>query len=307
MSSRPDVTLAQLEALIAAGDAGSVSTAAAMLHTSQSNLSISLGNLERRLGVELLVRHRSKGVSLTAIGRKISIRARDILEAVHGLQDAARGELDELEGEVRIGCYLPLTPFYIPRLMADLREGSPHTRLAITEGSQDVLQRAVLDGELDLALVYDQSLPDQLDFHHLAYVWPYVIAAPASEIGASEQVSLLELSAYTMVNYETAFTAARSLDLFRSAGAPLPAEVRATSLDSVRALVAAGVGFSILNQRWGTDLTADGARVVSIELSDQVTPLGLGVLTRPSTRSAKVSTVISLLGAHAKERHSARE
>lgn len=304
MSHRVDVTLSQLEGLIAAADAKTLSNAAELLHTSQSNLSISMTKLERILGVELLVRYRSKGVGLTAIGLDVATRAREIIRAVHDLEGAARGELDDLDGALRIGSFIPLTPFYIPRLLADIRERSTTIEIEIREESQDVLQRAVFNGELDLALVYDQDISEQLEFHPLASVWPYVIVPPDSELAKLQAVSLAELATHTMVNYEVTFTVRRSFDLFAVAGVRLPAEMRATSLDSVRALVAAGVGFSILNQRWGTNVTADGAEVVQVEILDKVEPLRLGVITRPRTRSARVLLAISLLRVQAKRRHS---
>ena len=302
--TRLNVTLSQLEALIAAADTGSLSNAAAALHTSQSNVSVSMAKLERLLGVELLVRYRSKGVGMTAIGQEIATRAKEIVNAVRDLEHAASGELDELQGALRIGCFLPLTPFYIPRLMADIRERSTTMDLVIREGTQDMLQRAVFEGELDLALVYDRDLPAQLDFHPLASVWPYVIVPPHSALADRSTVSLAELSTHTMVNYELTFTAGRAYELFEAARVALPNEMRATSLDSVRALVAAGVGFSILNQRWGTNITADGAEVVPVEILDDVEPMRLGVITRARTRSARVTLAISLLRAQAQRRHS---
>ncbi len=303
MSTRLNVTISQLEGLIAAADSGSLSNAATALRTSQSNLSVSMAKLERVLGVELLVRYRSKGVVLTSIGQEIASRAKEIVNAVRELEEVASGELDELDGALRIGCFLPLTPFYIPRLMADIRERSASTELVVREATQDVLQRAVFEGELDLALVYDHDIPDRLNFHALASVWPYVIASPQSELGKRGVVSLAELSTLTMVNYEVTFTVGRSFELFEAAGLPFPSEMRATSLDSVRSLVAAGVGFSILNQRWGTNITADGAEVVPVEISDDVAPLRLGVITRSRTRSARVALAISLLRAQAQRRH----
>ncbi|MBK0420023.1 LysR family transcriptional regulator [Leucobacter sp. CSA1] len=303
MGSRLDITLMQLESFIAAASCESISAAAEQLHTSQSNLSVAVANLERRLGVELLVRRRSKGVGVTPAGRDLLVRARAIVEASRELEDAARGGREELEGDLQVGCHLPLTSFYVPGLIAGVRDRAPGVRPSIREGNQDELQQAVHDGELDLALVYDQSLPTRLRFHRFASVWPYAIVAPGTAIAARGTTSLAELSTLTMVNYEAVYAAGRSHELFRSAGLPLPAEIRARSLDSVRALVAADLGFSILNQRWGTNLTADGAEVVPVELTDRVSPMGIGVLTRRSALSAKTALAIEILRAHAVHRH----
>lgn len=305
MASRSTLTLAQLENLVAAVDSGSITTAAERLHTSQSNLSVSIANLERVLGAEMLVRHRSRGVVPTVVGRELAARARHILDAVRDLEDAARDDLQTLGGDLRVGCQLPLTPFYLPRLMSEVAERARGVTLTIREGDQDTLQRAVREGELDLALIYDQGVPEALRFHHFASVWPYVIVAAGSEFATRRRVSLAELSAHTMVTYDVVLTVGRSLDLFHDAGVPLPAEVRATSVESVRALVAAGAGFSILNQRWGTDVTADGSVVVELELADAVEPLRLGAVTRPNPPSRRVALALAVFQAHAQRRHPA--
>ncbi len=308
MTVRADITLAQLEALTAAANAGSLTAAAAELRTSQSNVSVAIANLERTLGVELLVRHRAKGVALTAVGRTVTQRGWEILEAVQALQERARGEQEGLEGELRIGSFLPLTPFYTPALLQELQERAPAVRLTIREATMDALQKGVQEGDLDLALVYDQVLPATLTFHRLARVRPYVIATPGTALAARRAVSLAELTASgeTMITYDMPFTVERTEQLFATAGVPLPPEVRVMGLDSVRSLVGAGVGFSLLNQRWATDATADGGEVISVELSDDVEPLGLGIISRQARPNAKTMLAMDILRRQALQRHPPR-
>ncbi|GAB2736053.1 LysR family transcriptional regulator [Amycolatopsis magusensis] len=304
VGTRVGTSFAQLEFLAAAIEDGNMTTAAARLHTTQSNLSVALAKLERHLGVELLVRHRSRGVVPTAAGLEIAERARAILRAARELEEWSRTETEEVTGSVRLGCFVPLTSFYIPALLRELQERAPRLEVSIEEAPMDVLRQHVADAELDLALVYDQRLPDQLVFRHLADVSPYVIFASDSPFARRERVHLHELTGQTMVSYDlSSFTTTRTRQLFEHLGLPAPRELPATSIETVRALVAGGAGFAILNQRWGTDVTADGSAVTSVELADHVEPLGLGVITRQATRSAKVRLLGDLLATHAARRH----
>ena len=305
MGVRVGATISQLEFLVEAAEAGNMTTAAERLHTSQSNLSVGIAKLERTLGVELLVRRRSKGVLLTPAGADAAARARDILHAVRELEDSARAGRGALDGSLSIGCFMPLTSFYAPALLRSLQERAPELEVSVREASLDVLHRLVRDAELDLALVYDQRLPADLRFQRLASVRPHVIVAPDGALARRASVSLADLVDETMVTYDLPFTMERSRQLFASQGLPVPHEVLATSIESERAFVAAGVGFSILNQRWATDRTAAGAEVRMLELTDAVQPLGLGVITRSVAPSRKVALALELLGAEAARRHPA--
>ncbi len=302
--ARASISLPQIETFVAVADAGTLTAAAAALHTSQSNVSVALSKLEQQLGVEVFVRQRSKGVALTREGRQLLGRARSILEDVRRLEESASGARDDLRGELRFGCYVPLTSFYVPPLVAALGAAAPALAVEVREGAQDELQDAVAGNDLDLALVYDQNVPDGLRFVPLVRVWPYAIAARDSSIAAAGSVSLRELARHTMISYEASFTVERSLDLFRSAGLRPPEEVRARSLDSVRALVAAGMGFAILNQRWASGATASGAEVDEVEIEDDVEPMQLGVIMRPSAETARLRLAVEQLRHIARRRHS---
>lgn len=283
-----------------------MTTAASLLHTSQSNVSVAVMKLERELGIELLTRRRAKGVTLTPAGRAAVERARIILRGTRDLEEWSQADTSELAGEVGLGCFTSLTSFYIPPLLRALHIQAPQLALSVQEGTLDELQRLVAEGELDLALVYNQELTPRVTFREMGRVDPYVIVAPQSRFAHQGRTSLAELSTETMVTFNLPFTAERTRQLFTSAGLHLPREVLTTSVETMRAFVAADVGFAILNQRWGTNLTADGAEVIAIELTDIVEPLRLGTITRPATRSAKNRLVSDLLAAQAQRRHPGR-
>jgi DNA-binding transcriptional LysR family regulator len=303
MVQRLGVTLAQLEFFVAVADAGSISAAAEALHTSQSNVSVAIGKLERHLGVELLVRHRAKGVTPTASGRDLASRARRVLREVQSLEEAGHALASEPAGDIAVGSFPPLTPFYVPALLRDLQSSAPGLVVTVREGPLDLLQHQVAAAELDVALVYGLNVPDALVFTAMAEIVPHVIVAADSPLADREWVSLAELSDQTMVTLDLAFSVDRGRAVFDALGLPRPAEVSATSVETMRALVAAGIGFAMLNQRLATDTTVDGGRVAALSLTDEITPLPLGTIRRPASWNPRLRAVTDVLARQARERH----
>ncbi|MEO8328444.1 MAG: LysR family transcriptional regulator, partial [Candidatus Nanopelagicales bacterium] len=72
-------TLRQLEYFVAVAEAGTITAAAEQIHLSQSAMSTALADLERVFGVQLLVRHHSRGVTLTPSGEDLLVTARELL------------------------------------------------------------------------------------------------------------------------------------------------------------------------------------------------------------------------------------
>lgn len=295
MTGRLSFTFTQLESLVAAADAGNMTTAATAIHTSQSNLSVAIGKLERQLGTELLVRHRTKGVSVTPGGREVVSRARVILRLACELQEWSREDSTALRGDLRIGSFLPLTPFYIPGLLNGIRTHAPQLTTSIHEDTLDVLQELVRSTELDVALTYDQEMPPDLEFTEIAVAASYVIVSRTSRFADAESVSLSDLTDEPMIVYDLPFTIDRGRWIFDVHGLPRPPEQSATTVDTMRAMVGADLGFAILHQRWPTNLTAGGTEVVPLEIIDDIAPLRVGTMARPENRAARVRLVTTLL------------
>lgn len=303
---RLDVTIAQLELFTLVAKTGSMTAAAGLALTTQSNVSVAIAKLERTLETELVVRHRAKGVSVTPSGAEVLRRAGHLLQTARELQEWARSEHDELAGELRVGCFLSLAPFYLPLLLRGLRERAPLIEVTVREGSMDALDALVADGELDLALVYDQGIPASLRFFPILDVHPYVIVAADSPLAGRGTIRLRDLVGEPMVSYDLPFAIERSRSLFDMVGVPRPREVTATSIEALRALVGAGLGFAVLNQRWATDVTATGAQIVELELEldDRLPPLRMGTVVRGSDIAAKVRLVHEILTEGATSEHS---
>lgn len=300
---RINFTLLQLEHFLAAVDTGSMTLAAQLLRTSQSNVSASVSTLERRLRTKLLIRHRSKGVTTTPEGKTMAEGARKILTLGQELQySLTRGSTD-LRGKVNVGIFYSMAPFYVPELLREIQELAPGLEIVVREASLHELSCLVESAEIDIALVYDQQLPAHLTFTQMAEVIPYVIVSTESPLAHRSEVSLHELTETPMVVYDLPVTMEHGREIFRELGLPQPREVHATSFETGRAMVAVGTGFAVMNQRTASDVTADGRSVVPLEISDSVTPLRIGALTRTRRPTRSVMIVQDILSKQAVLRH----
>lgn len=248
-----DATLRQLEYFIAAVEEGSVTAASQRLHLSQSALSMALGELERALGAQVLVRHR-RGVRPTRIGEQVLTDARRLLADLHDLQTSARERQDGLMGRLVVGCYSTLSPIVLPRALGDYIERFPGVDISFSEGPQDVLIDNLRNGTLDLALLYDYG-PDvaahraDLTFETIFTAPPYVLLPENHRLTTVDVVSLDDLRDEPLILFSLDPGGDYFLSLFHAQGIEPVVRYRATSFELVRSLVARGFGYSILSQR----------------------------------------------------------
>jgi DNA-binding transcriptional LysR family regulator len=148
-----EVTLTQLAYLVALADARSFTRAADAVGVAQPTLSRQLRALEDELGAPLVDRGGREGVTLTAAGEVVLPLARRMLADA----DAARTGVAELvglrSGRVRVGATPSLCIGVLADVLRVFHEQYPDVRLELVESGSQPLVRALVRGELDVALV----------------------------------------------------------------------------------------------------------------------------------------------------------
>jgi DNA-binding transcriptional LysR family regulator len=148
-----EVTLTQLTYLVALADARSFTRAADTVGVAQPTLSRQLRALEDELGASLVDRGGREGVTLTAAGEVVLPLARRMLADA----DAARTGVAELvglrRGRVRVGATPSLCIGVLADVLRVFHEQYPDVRLELVESGSQPLVRALVRGELDVALV----------------------------------------------------------------------------------------------------------------------------------------------------------
>ncbi|MFD3619439.1 LysR family transcriptional regulator [Streptomyces sp. NPDC058676] len=263
-----NLSLRQLEYFVAVADTGSMSAAAVRCHASQASISTAIADLERRLGVQLLVRRRAKGAFLTEAGSRILERAQAMLAQADELTASARAEEGRLAGRLTIGCYAALTPFLIPPLVDGFRQVHPAVDLELIEGQQEEMRQALLQGGCDLALLYAFGAQPGLSCTTLRSSRPYVIVSAGHPMAERKAVSLAELADEPLIIYSEPPAQQNADHWFSLAGAQPNVRYRTSSIEAVRSMVARGLGFATLIQSWPTDTSVEGLPLASVPLSD---------------------------------------
>lgn len=288
-----DITLKQIEYLMAAAEAGSVTGAAAKLFLSQSAVSTALADLEQALGAQLFVRH-PRGMTLTAAGREALADGRRVLDGVDEMRETARANVDSLSGRLRIGCYSTLAPVLLPRVIDGFLRKNPLVDISFIEGSQEALADALRSGAIDLAIVYDYNIqemghPDEFTLRRVDSVAPYVLLPPEHRLADRRKVSLHELAPEPLILFDLAPGGEYFLSFFHQAGLQANVRFRTTSFEMVRSLVARGLGYSILSQRTDISMSYEGKVFAVCDLADEISPLAISTsrLTkaRPTRRT----------------------
>lgn len=275
--SDPGFTLVQLRYFAAAARHGSMTHAAREMMVSQSAVSTAVAALERELEVQLLLRHHARGLTLTPAGRDFLQAVRDFLAHSVELVESARQAGSEVIGELAVGCFTTLAPFRLPTLLAAFEKRHPAVRVAVREGDHAGLKRALRAGECELALLYAYDLDDDIEHVVLDATRPYALVSSDHPFAARAdgRVSLQELADEPMILLDLPHSRDYLLGVMRAGGIEPVIRHRSAGYETVRALVAHGHGYALLNQRPAHPGTYAGRDAVPLALRDDVPPLNV--------------------------------
>lgn len=276
--AEPSYTLVQLRYFAAAAELGSMTAAARQLRVSQSAVSTAVAQLESDLGVQLLLRHHARGLTLTAAGRSFFTELRSFLVQAAELTEHARDAGGALVGDLAVGCFATLAPFHLPALLAAYEAKFPKVHVSVVEGEHAQLKKALRDGACELSLMYAFELDDDIDRLLVDSARPYAIVAANHPLAKRKRVSLAELAPEPMVLLDLPYSNAYFESIIASTGLVPQVRFRTSGYETVRSLVANGHGYALLNQQPAHAETYSGQKVVSLALRDDLPPLEI-VLT----------------------------
>lgn len=291
MVSRRDITLTQLIYFVEAAEAASMTAAADELRVAQSAISTSVGNLEQSLGAQLFVRRRAKGLHLTAAGAELLGRARSILDSVDDALDALRP--DSFAGSLRVGCFRTLVPFYLPAILEGVDSEYPDLRLEVTELTLDQVRDALLDHSIEAALTYDVGFGPDIRCEVLATVPMYAAVSQDHPLAERESVSLAELTREPMVLLDLPLSRDYFLRVFTDHGLRPAVRYRFFDYEGVRAMVAAGRGFTLLNQQPKVDYTYSGIQLRHLRIEESTAALDIVVARLDADVATRKSEIFS--------------
>ena len=295
-----DLKLKDLRYLVAVADQRHFGRAAARCFVSQPTLSAQLKKLEQAFGVQLIERAPNK-VALTPAGEEIVARARRILEASDEIVTLARSHRDPLAGRVRIALLPTIGPYLLPRVAPLIRRQLPRLQLRLYEYQTATMLEKLHGGELDLGIL---ALPVELaglESREL-YREAFVLALPEHHpLAAHDSVRVGDLKGESLLLLEEGHCLRdQALEVCSRVAVREDQDFRATSLETLRQMVAAGAGVTLLPELAGRGAYRSARGVVLRPFAKPAPVRHIGALWRKTTaRRAAIDALCKLIAEHA--------
>jgi len=241
------VNIRDLRYLVALADERHFGRAATRCHVSQPTLSAQVRKLERYLGVPLVERQ-PKGATLTPIGKQVVERARRLLQESDAIVELAGSSRDPLAGQLRVALIPTVGPYLLPRVAPALQRDLPKLKLLLYEYQTGPLLERLRAGDIDLGVLALPVVPmDGLDSTVL-YEEPFALAVPHTHrLATRKRVGIDDLRDETLLLLEDGHCLRdQALEVCSRVDVHEAQDYRATSLETLRQMVAAGHGVTLL-------------------------------------------------------------
>lgn len=271
------MTLQELRYLVALADCGHFGQAAEACCVSQSTLSTGLKKLEDFLGI--IVFDRSlKRVTPTPIGREIVESARRIIEEAARIRELASYAKDPMDRTVHLGIIPTLGPYYLPHVLTQVRVAHPKLRLLLREEMTPHMLAHLAEGKLDAGLLALPISDPSLEVVPL-FVEPFLAAVPADHpLATATEVNIDELARAGLLLLEEGHCLRdQALEACHLQGLKSE-EIRATSLETLRQMVAMGLGVTLIPTL--ASVSPSGQQVVLKPIAAPGASRGIGLVWR---------------------------
>jgi LysR family hydrogen peroxide-inducible transcriptional activator len=240
------VNLRDLKYLIALSDTKHFGRAAERTFVSQPTLSAQIKKLEEQLGV-ILIERNTRQVTLTEVGHLVVERARRVIQETEDLVRIAEQSRDPLAGPIRIAFIPTLGPYLLPRITLKLRQALPHAQIMLYEYQTAPMVKALESGTLDVGI-----LALGVDIGNLAQralgEEHFAVALPRQHSLANQsEISREELNGETLLLLEEGHCLRdQALEVCSKIDVHESGDFRATSLETLRQMVVAGFGLTLM-------------------------------------------------------------
>lgn len=282
-------TLRQLSYFIAAAETGSITLASKRANISQPAISTAISHIERELDVQLFLRHHAQGLSLTPAGRTLLRETKQLLKQAEGLYSAAADISHQMRGELSVGWFSTLAPIMMPELVQSFLKAFPDTQVRSQEGHQEGLLTSLREAQIELAITYDLQISEDIDFLPLASLPPYALFAASHPFARERTIKLSQLAALPMVLLDLPMSREYFLALFIRERLKPNVVWSSVKMEVVRAMVANGLGYSLVNVRPRADMALDGRRLKRVAVAGDPSALRIGIATLRQLKKTRLA------------------
>lgn len=270
--------LADLRAFVAVAELNSFRAAADSIHLSQPALSRRVEKLELALGVRLFERT-TRSVSLTAVGRDFSRKARALLDDLENsllsMQAVAASQL----GEVVIACVPSAVYYFLPKVLRLFHQQYPRIRVRIIDDSANAVLESVARGEADFGINIIGTQEPEIEFDVILKE-PFVLACHRDHpLARQRQVSWAGLAGYDFMTVDRSSGNRLLVDLALADSAIRPSWCfEAKHVSTLLGLVEAGLGVAVVPRL--SMPQGDHPTLAMVELVDPTIDRNVGLIRR---------------------------
>lgn len=270
------MTLTELKYIVAVSRQKHFGHAAESCFVAQPTLSVAIKKLEDELGVIIFERGGTE-ISMTPLGAQIVAQAERVLEQTAAIKELSKQNKDPLAGQFRLGIIYTVAPYLLPGLVKRMIETVPQMPLILQEQFTVRLLEMVRQGELDAAIM---ALP--FSEHGLMvqplYDEPFVVAVPRQHPWAGRaSISSDELKSETMLLLgnghcfrDQVLEVCPEMSRFSTTGDGIARTFEGSSLETIRHMVASGIGITVLPRASVPDLHSHDGMLRYIPLAPPV-------------------------------------
>ncbi len=270
------MTLTELKYIVALAQECHFGKAAERCFVSQPTLSVGVKKLEDELGVAIFERSKS-AVRVTPLGSKVVEQAQKVLEEASGIKSIANEGKDQLSTPLRIGTIYTIGPYLLPHIVPQLHHIAPDMPLYIEENYTHVLRQRLRLGELDAIIIalpfteadvltkplYDEPFNVLMPGNH---PWAARKEIPVDDLASTDLLLLGQGHCFR----DQVIEACPALSS-KEAEKKKKTTIEATSLETMRHMVASGMGVTVLPQSaMGTGNHYSGDLLTTRPFSDPV-------------------------------------
>jgi LysR family transcriptional regulator, nitrogen assimilation regulatory protein len=258
--------LKQIQYFIAIAEKGAISAASAHIHIAQPALSAQLASLEDELGVALFTRHR-RGVTLTEAGEVFLESAYRVVEAMTAAKSAVLSVASAPKGEVTFGLPVTTSTIMTVPVVELVRARYPDIKLNIVDGMSGDVHAWLVDGALDVAILYGAGKPPLVTAKPIVSDALYLMGHENELTRGRDEIRFCELPRFPLLHNSPARSRLRQLmdETARKLGCPLTYAGEIDSVPQMKALVYRGRGFTVLPKiALGNDAGAEKLRLLKI-------------------------------------------
>lgn len=281
-------TFRQLEYFVAVCDAGSIAAASERVNVSPPSISTAISRLENVFGLELFVRQRVRGLSLTPGGRRFYSAAKDLLDGASALHEVAGGISGEVRGPISVGSLVTVALFVLPELRTGFQAENPRVTFQQAEGHQTELIRMLRRADIDVAVTYDLEIPNDIAFEAMLALPPFALLGADHPLASAGTVSLGELADQPLILLDLPLSRNYFMSLFQRLDLRPRIEARTPYLLMVHSMVANGIGYGLLNVPGKNARSPDGKPLRYVPIEDKARPMQLGSAIVRAERKSRI-------------------